>query len=95
MIETLHHTEQRLEQLTGGEVDSVANRAGQTLLLRHAQDQLRLNESVKQAAILNALPASIALLDGQGIILSVNEAWQQFGRANAARAPGMTSASIT
>ena len=88
LIETLHQTGKRLEQLTGGEVDSVANRDGQTFLLQHAQDQLRLNESARQAAILNALPASIALLDGQGTILSVNEAWQQFGRANAAHNPG-------
>ncbi len=88
LIETLHDAGQRLEQLTGGEVDSVANRAGQTFMLRHAQDQLRLNESANQVAILNALPASIALLDGQGTILSVNEAWQQFGRANAAHGPG-------
>src|SRR5512140_2676436 len=89
LIESLHQTEERLEQLTGGEVDAVANRAGRTCLLRHAQDQLRLNEAARQAAILNALPASIALLDNQGTILSVNEAWQQFGRANAALHPGL------
>ena len=88
LIETLHRSGQRLEQLTGGEVDSVTNRDGQTFLLQHAQDQLRLNASSRQIAILNALPASIALLDSQGIILSVNEAWQQFGRANAVHNPG-------
>ncbi|MGK2952321.1 MAG: diguanylate cyclase [Thiobacillus sp.] len=88
LIETLHLTEQRLEELTGGEVDSVANRDGQTFVLRHAQEQLRLNESARQAAILNALPASIALLDSQGKILSVNEAWQRFGHGHAAHTPG-------
>ncbi|MGK2915451.1 MAG: EAL domain-containing protein, partial [Porticoccaceae bacterium] len=35
-----------------------------------------------------ALPAHIALLDGQGLIISVNEAWRRFGRANAAHNPG-------
>ncbi len=88
LIATLHQTGKRLEQLTGGEVDSVANRDGQTFLLQHAQEQLRLNEVARQAAILYALPASIALLDSQGKILSVNEAWQQFGHANAAQNPG-------
>ena len=88
LIETLHRTGQRLEQLTGGEVDSVTNRHGHTFLLQHAQDQLHLNASSRQIAILNALPASIALLDSQGIILSVNEAWQQFGRDNAAHNQG-------
>ena len=87
LIEVLHKTGQRLEQLTGGEVDSVANRTGQTFLLQHAQERLRLNESARQAAILNALPASIALLDSQGKILSVNADWQRFGWANGAHDP--------
>ena len=66
LIETLHETEQRLEELTAGEVDTVADRDGRTFLLRRAQEQLRHSEAAKQAAILNALPAHIALLDTQG-----------------------------
>lgn len=83
LIETLHSTGRRLEKLTGGEVDVVADRDGRTFVLRHAQEQLRHNETVRQAAILDALPAHIALLDSQGRIVSVNQAWQQFGDANA------------
>ncbi len=49
---------------------------------------MRHNEAGKQAAILNALPANIALLDTQGLIISVNEAWRRFGRANALQGPG-------
>ncbi|MDI1251670.1 EAL domain-containing protein [Thermomonas sp.] len=82
LIETLHATEQRLEELTAGEVDTVSNLAGRTVMLQHAQEQLRQNEAVKQAAILNALPAHIALLDAQGGIVSVNETWRRFGSAN-------------
>nr|WP_315187462.1 EAL domain-containing protein [uncultured Albidiferax sp.] len=82
LIEVLHDTEQRLEELTGGEVDAVTNQVGRTLLLRRAQDNLRLFEARKQNAILNALPAHIALLDAQGIIISVNDAWQRFASAN-------------
>ncbi|MGK2913441.1 MAG: hypothetical protein ACSLE5_03120, partial [Porticoccaceae bacterium] len=88
LIETLHDTGRRLEDLTAGEVDAVTNRGGETMLLRRAQDRLRHSETIKQAAILNALPAHIALLDGQGLIISVNEAWRRFGRANAAHNPG-------
>lgn len=88
LIETLHQTEKHLHELTAGEVDTVTNRSGRTIMLRHAQDQLRHIEAAKQAAILNALPAQIALLDSQGIILSVNEAWQRFGHANAILGPG-------
>ncbi len=87
LIETLHETGQRLEELTSGEVDAVAGRDGRTFLLRHAQEQLRHSETAKQAAILNALPAHIALLDTQGDIISVNGAWKRFADANALQSP--------
>jgi PAS domain S-box-containing protein len=82
LIETLHQTGQRLEELTSGEVDSVSDRNGHAFLLRSAQNHLRQSESARQAAILNALPAHIALLDIQGQIVSVNEAWRNFAGAN-------------
>lgn len=88
LIEMLHATEQRLEELTGGEVDTVADRHGKTILLRRAQVQLRDSEAAMQAAILNALPAHIALLDSQGKILSVNEAWRRFAHGNALQDQG-------
>ncbi len=87
LIETLHATGQWLEELTAGEVDTVTDRSGRTVLLRRAQDHMRHSEAAKQAAILNALPAHIALLDAQGIIISVNEAWQKFASANALQGP--------
>ena len=39
LIETLNQTERRLEELTAGEVDSVADRSGRTFLLRNSQYQ--------------------------------------------------------
>jgi hypothetical protein len=42
LVETLLRTEQRLEDLTAGEVDTVADQAGRTFLLRRAQEQLRI-----------------------------------------------------
>ncbi|HUX26346.1 MAG TPA: PAS domain-containing protein, partial [Burkholderiales bacterium] len=87
LIATLHRTERRLEALTAGEVDAVTDRDGQTLLLRRAQEHLRRNEAAKQAAIVNALPANIALLDTRGQIISVNAAWRRFAEANACRSP--------
>lgn len=82
LIEMLHATGTRLEVLTAGEVDSVTDRRGRTVLLRRAQDYLRHNEATKQAAILDALPAHVALLDAQGLIVSVNEAWRLFADKN-------------
>lgn len=87
LIETLHRTGQRLETLTAGEVDAVADLAGRSFLLQHAQDQVRTVDSLRQAAILNSLPANIALLDAQGVIVSVNEAWRRFAADNAPACP--------
>jgi diguanylate cyclase (GGDEF)-like protein/PAS domain S-box-containing protein len=88
LIQALHKAEQRLEQLTAGEVDTVADSGGRTLLLRRAQDRLRHTAAAKQTAILNALPAHIALLDARGVIVSVNEAWRCYGGADVLEGPG-------
>jgi PAS domain S-box-containing protein len=89
LIDTLNRTQKRLEELTAGEVDSVVDREGHAFFLRRAQEELRLSESARQAAILNALPAQVALLDGQGIIVSANESWRQSGIANLLQSPGV------
>ncbi|HEY8683676.1 MAG TPA: EAL domain-containing protein [Rhodanobacter sp.] len=88
-IEALYKAEQRLEALTAGEVDAVSTRDGQTFLLRSAQDHLRQSQAAKQAAILNALPVHIALLDRHGLIVSVNEAWRRSAGANVLRDGGI------
>ncbi len=88
LIETLLETERRLEELTLGQVDSVVGRDGRTFLLGRAQEQLRESEAGKEAAILNALPAHIALLDTGGNIVSTNESWRRFAAANQAPHPG-------
>jgi diguanylate cyclase (GGDEF)-like protein/PAS domain S-box-containing protein len=88
LIETLHKSGRRLEDLTGGQVDAVTNRDGRTFLLRRAQDKLRQNEAAKQTAILNSLPAHIALLDIRGCIVSVNAAWGRFPCADVPHGAG-------
>jgi PAS domain S-box-containing protein len=40
-----------------------------------------------QATILDALPAHIALIDAQGVILAVNESWRRFALANHLQTP--------
>ncbi|HEV7613695.1 MAG TPA: EAL domain-containing protein [Steroidobacteraceae bacterium] len=59
-----------------------------TILARAAQKQLRHGEAAKQASILDALPACIALLDPRGLITSVNETWRRFAYANAMQGSG-------
>ena len=82
LIESMHKAALRLEELTEGEIDSIAGPDGRMFLLQHAQHQLRMNEAFRQAAILNALPACIALIDAQGLIISVNKGWRQFANTN-------------
>lgn len=88
LMQTLLQTSERLDELTGGEVDTVADAHGRTLVLRKAQDQWRHFQASRQAAILDALPAHVALLDAKGFIINVNQAWRQFAGENALAAPG-------
>jgi PAS domain S-box-containing protein len=88
LIATLLETGRRLEELTAGEVDAVADGEGRTFVLGRAQEHLRHREAAKQAAILDALPARIALLDSQGVIISVNEAWRRSGTPIVVQGPG-------
>ncbi len=48
LITTLNHTEQRLEELTAGEVDTVSDDEGRSLLLRRAQEHLREHDANRQ-----------------------------------------------
>jgi diguanylate cyclase (GGDEF)-like protein/PAS domain S-box-containing protein len=83
LIRTLRETDQRLDELTAGQVDTVADRDGRPFLLHHAQGELRYAGAAKQAAILNALPAHILLVDTTGLIISVNDAWHRLACCNA------------
>lgn len=88
LVRQLHETQRRLQELGGGELDAVLHPAGQSYLLHDAQERLRRSETLQrdlaasQSAILNALPAHVALLDRAGVILSVNEGWKEYGRRN-------------
>lgn len=83
LIGELHGIGQRLEDLTVGEVDTVADHQGRTFVLRHAQENFYKMTADRQSAVLDALSPHIALLDHSGVIISVNEAWRRFGRENA------------
>jgi len=85
LMDVLRETGERLEELTSGEVDIATDSDGRTLLLRGTREQLEQNEVARQAAILNALPEHIALLDSEGTIISVNDGWNRFATANSFR----------
>jgi len=52
--------------------------------LERTYQQVRTSE-LQKSAILDALPANIALLDSQGIIVAVNERWRAFAKANGSK----------
>jgi len=87
LVRTLRSADQRLEELTAGEVDSVSDSDGNAYLLSHAQREIRAKEAAYQTAILNALPAHVVLLDAHGVIVSVNEAWRQLAAVNSMQSP--------
>ncbi|MEO7932603.1 MAG: PAS domain S-box protein [Chthoniobacterales bacterium] len=81
LVRQLDQIHRRLQELAGGELDSVLLPGGHSYLLHQAQEKLRQNDAV-QSSILNALPAHIALIDSEGTILSVNNRWKQFAQNN-------------
>lgn len=93
MIRSLREVERELQALTGGQLDAVVSGSGEAYLLREAQERLvRSREaeravSLTQRAILDALPAHLALVDADGIVRAVNAAWVAFGSANASEDP--------
>lgn len=84
----LSDIEKRIVEITGGTVDAVMDKDGESFLLGRAQQHLSQNAefqrkvAAQQTAILNALPAHIAVLDGESRILEVNEAWHLFAQRN-------------
>jgi PAS domain S-box-containing protein len=93
LVLKLQETQRELQELTGGGIDGVLYSGGQSYLLQEAQEKLRQSaEAQSQLAttlltILNAIPAHVALLDAQGVIISVNENWRHFAKANALQGP--------
>ena len=52
LVEVLRETEQRIEELTAGEVDSVADRDGRMFLLRRAQTDVETTQRRRNQAAL-------------------------------------------
>jgi PAS domain S-box-containing protein len=94
LVNNLHRTQQRLRQVAGRGVDAITLPDGNVYFLLEAQESLRRTQEARdesaalQATLLNTLPAHIALLDRNGIIVSVNEGWRRFAESNGASGSG-------
>ncbi len=88
LVALLTSTQERILELTGGQVDAVVQPSGALHLLPQTHTHFRQRDAVQRAfgaeraAILDALPAQIALLDRAGHILVVNRQWQANGERN-------------
>lgn len=82
LVRALGAIDGRLDELTSGQVDTVSDRSGRSYVLRRAQGDMRAG-----SAILDALPAQVALLDSAGIIVAVNAAWRHSAEENQLRDP--------
>lgn len=88
LIRKLHETHEELRELTGDGVDTLLHPDGAIYMMPKAQADLTQSERIQRhfaderAAILDSLPASIALLDEDGTILAVNDRWREFAVTN-------------
>src|SRR5689334_11201075 len=88
LVDDLNIAQRRLIEATGGKVDAVLMAPAGLVLLPAAQQQLLRSEAqyrlfaAEKAAILDALPAHVALLDRDGKILAVNKAWRDFANGD-------------
>lgn len=89
LVGVIRTAEAELSHLTGDQVDAKALGDGAgSIMLPDDQRQLLEREAAHRAVaaelqgMLNAVPAHIALLDADGVIVAVNEAWRKFGEAN-------------
>jgi PAS domain S-box-containing protein len=95
LVRQMNDIQRRLQVLTGGEIDAIVDPDGQTHLLPAAQAGLADAASAQrriaaaQSAVLDALPAHIAVLDPSGVIVSVNHSWIEFAKANGMKLEGL------
>ena len=88
LVRQLKQIEEKLEALAAGAVDSVIGTTGTSHLFDNAPPQRvvsgrnSLELSATQNAVLNALPAQVALLNLEGAIVSVNQAWSDAALPN-------------
>jgi len=94
LIERLDEIQREIKALTSEQVDAVVMPDGLPFMLAEAQEELREREqeqrahAEQRAAILDALPAKVALLEAAGEIISTNIAWRGTG-CDPTEAPGV------
>jgi PAS domain S-box-containing protein len=66
---------------TGGEITGYIGTIEDITERKHAHQALQESEALNRA-VLNSLPANIAVLDSNGMIQAINEEWRRFAESN-------------
>ncbi len=83
LVRSLRELDRRLESLSIDEINRLLDHGAPARRLLQAGEAGRGADS----ALIDSLPAHIAILDRQGQIVSVNHGWRQFADANGLRDP--------
>lgn len=81
LLETLREAELELKMLASDE-DGEGSGSSQAFSSGSAGEWFRQQAMGEQVALLNAMPAHIAVLDSEGVIVTVNDAWRDFAEEN-------------
>jgi PAS domain S-box-containing protein len=88
LVGQMRALQERIQELSGNELDAITDNLGRAWLMPDAQQKLVESENLqrqeieKRQAILDALPAHIAVLDRNADIVAVNNAWREFAKLN-------------
>ena len=79
--------------------DAAGNTLGAVLVFRDVTEERKMLEAleasdVRLRSVLDSLTAHIAVLDSQGNIVAVNEAWERFALNNGIEAPDLVGAGV-
>ena len=77
LVDQLLELDEQLTALLGDETHAVTDSRGRTMLLRKAQNRIDAGEAARRAALLDALPVEVAVLDEHGRVAQVNESWRR------------------
>jgi PAS domain S-box-containing protein len=77
LVRTLHETQQRLQELTGGEVDAVLHSGGQSYLLHEAQQKLQQSEGDLRT-LAEAMPQMVWITRADGWNIYFSQRWMDY-----------------
>ena len=99
LLARLRDTRAEIERVVGAHVDAVVDPSdGSTTYMDAAlrevlaQGAAQERDATFRAAVIDAIPANVAVLDRAGVVIAVNESWRRFALANGASSDAFVGA---